>query len=157
MSWRRHLRIVNAPTDPAPAGVKVAFATADRRRVDQHFGTAPSLVIYAVTPAEATLVSVAQFGEVDGHEDKLAVRMAALEGCVAVYCQAVGGSAIRQLLARGVQPLRVEGIVSIDRLLQELRSEWRAAPAGWLTKALRRHEGDDHHRFAAMEAEGWQE
>jgi len=161
MNWQRHLRIVDSAINPVPppAGVKIAFATADRKQVDQHFGAARALVIYAVTPTQATLVAIAQFGVTpeDGHEDKLAARLAALEDCAAVYCQAVGGSAIRQLRARGVQPLRVDGVVPIDQLLQELQAEWRSTPAGWLTKALRRQEEDDHHRFAVMEAEGWRE
>ena len=32
--------------------------------------------------------------DMDGNEDKLSVKIAALEGCIAVYSQAVGASAI---------------------------------------------------------------
>lgn len=161
MALQRHLRIVDGNPGEAPAGavVKVAFATADRIHVDQHFGSACSFVIYAVGPAQAALVEIAQFGDLpqDGHEDKLPAKLALLEGCAAVYCQAVGGSAIRQLLSRGIQPLRVAEGALIERVLQELTAALPAQPPPWLAKALQRQAGTDTDRFAVMEAEGWPE
>ncbi len=160
MGLQRHLRILPGRTE-APAmlpTLKVAFATTDRKHVDQHFGSASAFVIYAVTPEQAVLLEVAQFENrlQDGHEDKLAAKLDLLEGCAAVYCQAVGGSAIRQLLQRGIQPLRIEEGAVIDRLLGELQQELRTGGLGWLTQAPRR-QADGLDRFAAMEAEGWQE
>lgn len=188
MALRRHLRILAGGTDAshpkdAPFGrtscvrsrsqriwesprmtptVKAAFATSDRHWVDQHFGAASALLVYAVTPEQSTLVEFAQFGDLDrdGHEDKLAAKLAVLQGCAVVYCQAVGGSAIRQLLAIGVQPVRVEADTAIAPLLAALQTALRgdSAPA-WLDRAIaRQHQADPvGARFAAMEAEGWQE
>jgi len=161
MGLQRHLRILPGRTE-APAmlpTLKVAFATSDRKHVDQHFGSASAFVIYAVTPEQAVLLEVAQFENLlqDSHEDKLAAKLALLEGCAAVYCQAVGGSAIRQLLQRSIQPLRVEEGAVIDHLLGELQQEWRTGGSGWLAKAAQGRPADGLYRFAAMEAEGWQE
>lgn len=165
MALRRHLRIlaggIKEPLRMTTPVLKAAFATSDRHRIDQHFGTAASLLIYAVSPEEATMVEFAQFGELDrdGHEDKLAAKLAVLGGCAVVYCEAVGGSAIQQLLAIGVQPVRVEPGAAIAPLLAQLQASLRgdSAPA-WLSRVLARQRGADRtDRFAAMEAEGWQE
>jgi nitrogen fixation protein NifX len=160
MGLQRHLRILSGRTE-APAmlpTVKVAFASSDRKHVDQHFGSACAFVIYAVNPDQAVLLEVAQFENrlQDGHEDKLAAKLELLEGCAAVYCQAVGGSAIRQLLQRGIQPLRLEEGATIEHLLDGLQQEFRTGGPDWLAKARQRRV-DTLDRFVAMEAEGWQE
>ncbi|MDG4563148.1 MAG: NifB/NifX family molybdenum-iron cluster-binding protein [Candidatus Competibacter sp.] len=142
--------------------IKAAFATSDRHKIDQHFGTATAILIYAVTPDQATVVEFAQFGDLDqdGHEDKLAAKLALLQGCTVVYCQAVGGSAIQQLLAVGVQPIRVEAGTAIAPLLAELQTAMRGGQAPvWLNRAIARQQETEsaEARFAAMEAEGWRE
>ena len=57
--------------------IKVAFASTDRTRVNQHFGAAEGFVVYEVTPDKATLVGVAEFAEeaMDGNEDKLGAKV----------------------------------------------------------------------------------
>ena len=76
--------------------LKVAFASTDRTRVNQHFGAAEGFVIYEVTPDKATLVGVAEFAEeaMDGNEDKLGAKIDFLDGCTAVYVMAIGASAM---------------------------------------------------------------
>ena len=72
--------------------LKVAFASTDRTRVNQHFGAAEGFVVYEVTPDKATLVGVAEFAEeaMDGNEDKLGAKVDFLAGCAAVYVMAIG-------------------------------------------------------------------
>ena len=167
MALRRHLRILAGGIEEqrmttTTLVVKAAFATSDRHQVDEHFGAASAMLIYAITPDQATVVEFAQFGDLDcdGHEDKLAAKLALLQGCAVVYCQAVGGSAIQQLLALGVQPIRVEAHTSIASLIADLQTALRSdhSPA-WLNRLIRRQHQSDHAdtRFAAMEAEGWQD
>ena len=166
MALRRHLRILtggikDAEQDMTPS-IKAAFATSDRHKIDQHFGTATAILIYAVTPDQATVVEFAQFGDLDqdGHEDKLAAKLALLQGCTVVYCQAVGGSAIQQLLAVGVQPMRVEAGTAIASLLAGLQAALRGGPAPvWLNRAIARQRQTESadERFTMMEAEGWRE
>ena len=135
----------------------VAFATDDRLRVNQHFGAAVGFAIYALDGERAKLVSVAEFAEesMDGNENKLPAKIAALSGCAAVYCLAVGGSAVRQLLAGGVQPIRLEEETGIERLLGELQKAVREGGVPWIEKALGRNK--DSGRFDRMAEEGWQE
>ena len=137
--------------------LKVAFATDDRVAVNQHFGATLGFAIYVVDGEHARLVEVAEFPaeSMDGNENKLADKIATLAECAAVYCLAVGGSAVRQLLAGGIQPVRMESETPIESLLLELRKAIRDGGVAWIDKHLKR-EGDSR-RFERMAEEGWQE
>jgi nitrogen fixation protein NifX len=156
----RQLQILDGEDDGTL--LKVAFASSDRERVDQHFGSSRAFAIYGVNPEQARLLSVAEFGEQeqDGNEDKLVSKLDLLDGCIAVYCRACGASAVRQLLAAGVQPVKVGESARIDELITALQAELREGPSAWLAKAIRRtqaQQGEQTQRFDAMAAEGWDE
>lgn len=139
--------------------IKVAFASSDRLRVDQHFGAAERFVIYEVTADKATLAGVAEFAPeaMDGNENKLGAKVDFLAGCAAVYVMAIGASAIKQLLARGIQPIRVGEVDSVYELLVEVGKAIEEGGVVWVDRALaaqaKLRDGD---RFADMEDEGWQ-
>lgn len=139
--------------------IKVAFATTDMVHVNQHFGSAKSFAVYAVNPEQAELMEAAQFGELaqDGNEDKLSVKLQLLDGCAAVYCQAVGASAIKQIIAQGIQPIKVHEGSTIKNLLADLQAEMKSGPSSWLAKAINQNQAPDPKRFDAMEEEGWDE
>lgn len=161
MQPRRHLRVVESGIDggSSDTSIKVAFATTDMQEVNQHFGAAESFAMYAVTPARATLIEVTEFGRLgmDDNEDKLAGKIAVLSGCAAVYSNAIGASAIGQLKAAGIQPVKVSAGAMIADLLESLREELVAGPSTWVARALERQKLQGPDRFAAMEAEGWEE
>lgn len=139
--------------------LKVAFASSDRKHVDQHFGAARAFAIYAIDTDSISLIEVAEFMEtaMDGHEGKLAAKIALLAGCTAVYCQAIGASAIQQLMAQSIQPVKVPEGAPIDSLTAALQADLQSGPSGWIAKALRRSAPRDAARFDAMAEEGWQE
>jgi nitrogen fixation protein NifX len=157
---------------------KVAFATSDRNSVDQHFGASAGFAIYAVNREHAQLIEVVEYpaesGDapiIDGNEvagqayacsagisrqpNALADKIAALADCAAVYCLAVGGSAVRQLLASGIQPVRLESACAIESLLLELRQAIRVGGIAWIDKRIKRDAAGS--RFDRMAEEGWQE
>ena len=136
---------------------KVAFATADRVSVNQHFGATLGFAIYAVDEDHARLVEVAEFPSesMDVNESKLADKIAALTGCAAVYCLAIGASAVRQLVASGIQPVRMEDEIAIELLLIHLRKAIHEGGIAWIDRIVRRE--SDGHRFDRMAEEGWQE
>ena len=74
----------------------------DRQQIDE-------ALVYALDRERVCLVEANEFGQLamDGNEDKLAAKIAVLEGCIAVYSQAVGASAIKQLKAKGIQSVKV--------------------------------------------------
>ncbi len=149
----RHLRLVD--TKEKDMTVKIAFASSDRRAVNQHFGAAEAFSIYELDGHESRLIEVAEFIEtaMDGHEGKLAAKVDLLGDCAAVYCNAVGASAIQQLLAKSIQPMRVDEGTAIDELLSGLKKSLLNEPPVWLAKHLKKQSGSG--KFA--EDEEWQE
>jgi nitrogen fixation protein NifX len=186
VALERRLTLVRTGEEMCETGttVKVAFATSDMKRVDQHFGAADSFAVYALTCEQASLTEAVQFGpellrgyEGDGwvqssaertrfvspldtsghHENKLAAKIDALDGCVAVYCQAVGASTINQLSARGIQAVKVAERSEIKDLLKALQEELRDGPNSWVGRAIEQRKPHDRGRFDRMEQEGWVE
>lgn len=139
--------------------LKVAFASTDRATVNQHFGAAEGFVIYTLDGERARLVEVTEFAaeSMDGNENKLPAKVQALAGCAAVYCLAAGASAVRQLLAAGVQPMRLDNEEPIEPILDRLRKAIRDGGIAWVDKAMRRSRRADDGRFDRMADEGWQE
>jgi len=137
--------------------LRVAFASNDRTHVNQHFGSAEGLFIYDVSSTRAQLVAVGEFPPtaMDGNEDKLAAKIDFLAGCAAVFVMAIGASAIRQLMAHGVQPMRIEGGNRIEDILAEVRAGLRDGGVGWIDKALNRRA--DPQRLHRMLTEAWAE
>ncbi len=154
----RHLKLVHSIEAEYPMDIRIAFASADRKSVDQHFGAAEAFVIYALSGKESRLMEAVQFHDsdtaMDGHEGKLAAKIGLLHGCAAVYCNAVGASAIKQLLAAGIQPMKVPEGTAIEALLDSLGQSLTEHPPAWLQKA---RDPRDSRRFEIMDAEGWSE
>lgn len=162
MTLKRRLSIVDSSTEAhqmEATAIRLAFASTDMKHVDQHFGSAESFVIYAVNMDEAHIVEVIQFGQLeqDGNEDKLVEKIKALEGCIAVYSQAVGSSAVAKLKAEGIQPVKVVAGAEINDMLESVQEELRSGPATWLARAIEAQKPADPERFSKMESEGWDE
>ena len=161
MHLRRRLRVAAFDVEDkiVEAALKIAFASSDMQHVNQHFGSAESFVIYAVDLEQTILLEVAQFDkyEQDGNEDKLQAKIDLLEGCTAVYCQAVGASAIRQLQMKNIQPVKVSEGADIKELVAAFQDELRAGPSAWLAKAIERQKLPERGRFDDMAAEEWNE
>lgn len=135
--------------------LKLAFASNDRIRVNQHFGAAEGFAIYETGPESASLVAVGDFPAeaMDGNEDKLAAKVDFLTGCDAVFVMAIGASAIKQLLAANIQPIRIVGSDKIEELLEEVQQAMKDGGVPWVDRALSRRKSSE--RFDAMEEEGW--
>ncbi|WP_428239427.1 NifB/NifX family molybdenum-iron cluster-binding protein [Gynuella sp.] len=141
--------------------LKIAFATSDRKTVNQHFGSAQSFTIYGITASEAHLLMVSEFEDLkqDGNEDKLVIKIELLKDCVAVFCRACGASAVRQLLACNIHPVKVtDGPDEIDTIIQSLQQELKDSPAGWLGKAVKQMQREQQpDRLDFMAEETWDE
>ena len=138
--------------------LRVAFASNDRSTVNQHFGAAEGFAVYSVDGERARLVEIVEFppAAMEDNEGRLPARVASLAGCAAVYCLAAGASAVKQLLAVGVQPIRLDDEAAIDVLLQQISRAICAGGTAWVDQAIRRQEGDSA-RFDRMLDEGWDE
>jgi nitrogen fixation protein NifX len=165
MALQRRMQIIDGSTPGVEdanfvdSALKIAFATSDMVHVNQHFGSAKSFAVYAINPDDFRLLEASQFGQSDqdGNEDKLAAKLEILQGCAAVYSHAIGASAVRQLAAQGVQPVKVGDNIAICDLVEMLQDEMRSGPSSWLAKAIAQMKSPDMSRFDDMEAEGWDE
>lgn len=159
--------------------MKIAFATSNRVSVDQHFGASTGFAIYGIDETRTRLIELVEFpgdavppsGALDPAEpgggsshSRLAEKIAALDGCAAVYCLAVGGAAVRQLLARGIQPMRLDDAMPIDALLDDLRRLAHVGGVAWIDRAVRRASGqggagaaNGFERLAQLADEAWEE
>lgn len=157
----RHLKLVSSQASvKESAQLKIAFASSDRHTVNQHFGAAQAFVVFNLSQGHFQLAEVVEFsGESvlqDGQEGKLEAKVRLLESCAAVYCNAVGASAIRQLLAENIQPLKVEPGTVIENLLKDLQQLWDQEPPVWLERSLRQQQRPAE-RFAGMADQDWQQ
>ncbi|HZU65312.1 MAG TPA: nitrogen fixation protein NifX [Novosphingobium sp.] len=125
--------------------MKVAFATQDLQRIDAHFGWAKNLVIYDLTPEGWTLDRVESFeGDLkeDGDEDKLAPKLAALQGVAILVVAAIGGSGAARVVAQNIHPMKVAEPEPIEAMLERLREVLRGTPPPWLRKVMARTDRD---------------
>lgn len=161
MTLERRLQLVGCDDGDEwlTSALKVAFATTDMKHVDQHFGAAKSFAIYAISPEQYCFLEATEFGELsmNGNEDKLAAKIQALDGCIAVYSQAVGASAVNQLKTKNIQPVKVSSGAEIHDLLISLQEQLIQGPSSWLAKAIASTLSADPSKFDAMEDEGWEE
>ena len=119
--------------------MKIAFTTQDKERVDAHFGWAPSIVVYEVSPQGHQFVESFEFGgqlEEDGDEDKLTPKLEAIQDCAIVYVAAIGGSAAARVVAMKIHPVKVPQPESIASILDKLQTVLQGTPPPWLRKAL---------------------
>ncbi|GEM_PF-442190 len=143
-------------SDPQTASLKVAFASADHKRVDQHFGSCEALLVYGVEPERAELLQVTEFRIEQGHSlAKLESRMEVIHDCFAVFCVAVGESVFRQLLAAGIRAIRVEAGTPISQLIRQLQLQWPAASRQAAPERKSRNRDPD--RIQALEHSSWDE
>lgn len=164
--------------------LKIAFASLDGQRVDQHFGASEQLMIYQVQPGEAELLQIARFeqatmkgehkdkalgrepetadesaDEVDSTaermtEDKVIAKIEFIGDCAAIYAASIGTSSIRRLMQAGIQPVIVDYGHDVEDLLNEVSFALVHGGLSWVDKAKARQKSPQ--RFADMEARGWQ-
>lgn len=140
--------------------IRVAFASDDQSHVNLHFGGGERFVVYDVRPGEADLVTVGEFVaarmkgvNAERHpgdeapppppenpdapaEDKVAIKLAFLQGCSAVYAASIGASAIKRLMAAGIQPIIVDKGHDIIDLLNEVSLAQVQGGLPWVARAL---------------------
>lgn len=151
-----HDSSVSQKQEQAPA-LRVAFASSDRKTVDQHFGSGTSFVAYAITANSSRFVEVLEFPPElqDGNEGKLTPRIEALRGCSAVYVQAIGASAVGQLRSAGVHAQKAARHTPIAVLIAALQDKIRTDPPAWVVAAFAGTKDPD--RFERMDEEGWED
>jgi len=154
MTHARRLRLIDpgaAPQSTESAEeirpVKVALATHDMATVNAHFAGARTLAIYDVTSEGWSFVEAVQFDEAsnedgtanhkdDSGDDRISVRLEALEGCALLFVKAIGGPAAARVVNARIHPIKVQEDEPVERVLERVRGMLDGAPPPWLRKAM---------------------
>ena len=153
----RRLQLVWSIKEEPAAVLRVAFASTDRSRVNQHFGAAEGFAIYEVVPDKATLVGVADFPEeaMDGNENKLAAKVEFSPAATRVLRDghrrlgdqaAHGQGHPADPHRRGWTPSRAAG---------RDQPAMKEGGVQWIDRAIAAQTKSED-RFSEMEDEGWQ-
>lgn len=117
--------------------IKIAFATDNRKEINEHFGHTGKFSVYEVSEESYGFVRDVCLGSSgDEQDDKIAERLNALSGCAIVYCTAIGGIAAARLVKQKIHPIKVEAGYPIEDALCRLRMRLKDNPPIWLKKAL---------------------
>ena len=117
--------------------MRVAFASSDGRRIDQHFGAAQQFYFFDIGPNFSTPYGkVVMSRSKDDRERTLASRVNAVDGCTLVYSVQIGTPAAAKLVARHVQPMKAKPEQTIDEAILELQAVLsKDRPPPWLRLA----------------------
>ncbi len=158
MTGKRKLHIEPRP-DGKHFSLKIAFATQDRQHVDQHFGSAAGVLIYGVSKQTWSLLEAVEYVSGGDTHDRLPQRILDLHGCVAIYCNACGAAAIRQLLEQQIHPVKVLAGHGIHELLTDIQQQLKGQPMGWLGRAMKLREQQEqvpvNKRLSQLMDEEW--
>ncbi|GDY26099.1 MULTISPECIES: NifB/NifX family molybdenum-iron cluster-binding protein [unclassified Agarivorans] len=113
---------------------KVAFASESKHKVDQHFGSAHTFLIYGFGEQHIQLIEALQFEVTKpGHDaGRLSQRIEALKGCAAVFSNACGQRAIEKLKQSGISSLMVDSDIELSVLLGEIHLQFVHQPMAWM-------------------------
>jgi nitrogen fixation protein NifX len=128
--------------------MKVAFATTDGKQVDEHFGRAGMFAIYEMTEGGYQFVAMRKFAEgIDKavadtkdlgplHDSAVQNKVDKLADCKIIYLTEIGGPSAARLVKKGIMPMKMKEIVSIESALEQLMETIKKSPPPWLRKAL---------------------
>jgi nitrogen fixation protein NifX len=135
--------------------MKVAFATTDGVHVDEHFGRAGRFSVYEFTKdgyvglpdrifAEGRDESVEKtrgYGEI--HEDAVQRKVEKLADCDIIYLTSIGGPSAARLVKKGIMPVKVKEIESIEKVAVKLMMSIQGTPPPWLRRVLEKDEEEN--------------
>jgi nitrogen fixation protein NifX len=128
--------------------MKVAFATTDGVQVDEHFGRAGMFAVYEVREEGYRLVEMRKFAEgrdtaveetkgmKEIHDDLVQKKVDALGDCKIIYLAEIGGPSAARLVKKGMMPVKVKELVTIEESLKRLIETIKKSPPPWLKKAV---------------------
>jgi len=128
--------------------MKVAFATKDGVRVNEHFGRCGLFAIYEVNEKGYRFLELRNFAEgrdakieeTKGMEEihDMAVwnKVKALSDCKIIYMTEIGPPSAARLSQKGIIPLKVKEETLIEECLERLADTIKTSPPPWFKKGL---------------------
>lgn len=132
--------------------MKIAFATTDGMKVDEHFGRAGTFAVYDLSPEGYMFIEMRTFAEgrdsaVEAtkgmgqlHDDMVQNKVDRLSDCTIVYVTEIGGPSAARLIRKGMMPIKVNEPVPIEDSLQKLLETAKTSPPPWLRKAMNKNQ-----------------
>jgi nitrogen fixation protein NifX len=129
--------------------MKVAFATTDGKNIDEHFGRAGMFAIYEITEGGHRFVEMRKFADgmdkavVDTrdtgplHDSAVQNKVDKLADCKLIYLTEIGGPSAARLVKKGIMPMKMKEIVSIENALGQLLETIKKSPPPWIRKAMK--------------------
>lgn len=127
---------------PVPFGealassIRVAMATSDGSKVDEHFGGCNRFHVYEVNQDEYCLREFRTTEDTADSEDPTAERAELLKDCHVLYVAAIGGPAAAKVINRGIYPMKVEDKPEVEASLKQLQQKMQNSPPPWLAKIM---------------------
>ena len=128
--------------------MKVAFATTDGVNIDEHFGRAGSFAIYDLSRSGYQFAELRKFADgVDQavvgtreqgavHEEAVQDKVDRLADCKIVFMTEIGGPSAARLVKKGIMPMKVKAVISIEDSIRQLHETVVKSPPPWLRKSL---------------------
>ncbi len=132
--------------------MKVAFASTDGVKVNEHFGRCGQFVIYEIGADGYKFLEIRKFSEgrdkkiedtkdnPEIHNDLVWDKVKALSDCKIVYMTEIGPPSAARLSQKGMMPLKVKEGTSIEECLEKLYETIKTSPPPWLKKLLDKKE-----------------
>ena len=128
--------------------MKIAFATTDGTKVDEHFGRAGLFAVYELSTDGYRLVEMRKFADgIDTavtvtrdqgpvHDDTVQAKVDRLADCRIIFLTEIGGPSAARLVKKGIMPMKVKTVTPITEELERLMGTIRNSPPPWLKKAM---------------------
>jgi nitrogen fixation protein NifX len=70
------------------------------------------------------------------HDSAVQAKVERLADCKLIYLTEIGGPSAARLVKKGIMPMKVKEVVSIESALDQLKNAIRQSPPPWLRKAM---------------------
>jgi len=128
--------------------MKVAFATTDGINVNEHFGRAGSFAIYDLSRTGYQFTELRKFADGSDqavvatreqgtlHDEAVQDKVDRLADCKIIFMTEIGGPSAARLVKKGIMPMKVKTVVTIESSIKQLHETIMKSPPPWLRKAL---------------------
>jgi nitrogen fixation protein NifX len=128
--------------------MKVAFATADKITVNEHFGRAGMFEVFEITEEGYNFSETRKFAEGrdtaiedtknagEVHENLVLAKIDKLSDCKIIYITDIGGPSAAKLAKKGIMPVKLKDGQSIEESLKMLLNTIKTTPTPWLKRAI---------------------
>lgn len=127
--------------------MRVALATQDGENVNGHFASTRLFKFYEVTPEGYHHIEDITFDVVTAEEgrtgplgedgeDRIGVKLKAIEGSALMFVTAIGGPAAARVVRTNVHPVKLPKAEPIDEVLGRVQTMLNGNPPPWLRKIL---------------------